>query len=165
MGVEQTVFSREEEFFREEYEDGVVLQGTVQSVKEKDGTLEVVLKNCETEDADGETLRSVLCYLNEDSEFPAVGEKIRVFGEGKAADPARNPGVFDHQLYCRAKGISGIIYADGYTGMGGKLLFPAGGQTFHVHAFSRDIFYPVSRRCVIDGKKMKVRTMLPPDAD
>lgn len=121
MGAEQTVFSREEEFFREEYEDGVVLQGTVQSVKEKDGTLEVVLKNCETEDADGETLRSVLCYLNEDSEFPAVGEKIRVFGEGKAADPARNPGVFDHQLYCRAKGISGIIYADGYTGMGGKL--------------------------------------------
>lgn len=120
MGAEQTVFSREEEFFREEYEDGVVLQGTVQSVKEKDGTLEVVLKNCETEDADGETLRSVLCYLNEDSEFPAVGEKIRVFGEGKAADPARNPGVFDHQLYCRAKGISGIIYADGYTGMGGK---------------------------------------------
>ena len=120
MGAEQTVFSREEEFFREEYEDGVVLQGTVQSVKEKDGTLEVVLKNCETEDADGETLRSVLCYLNEDSEFPAVGEKIRVFGEGKAADPARDPGVFDHQLYCRAKGISGIIYADGYTGMGGK---------------------------------------------
>lgn len=120
MGAEQTVFSREEEFFREEYEDGVVLQGTVQSVKEKDGTLEVVLKNCETEDADGETLRSVLCYLNEDSEFPAVGEKIRVFGEGKAADPARNPGVFDHQLYCRAKGISGIIYTDGYTGMGGK---------------------------------------------
>ena len=120
MGAEQTVFSREEEFFREEYEDGGVLQGTVQSVKEKDGTLEVVLKNCETEDADGETLRSVLCYLNEDSEFPAVGEKIRVFGEGKAADPARNPGVFDHQLYCRAKGISGIIYADGYTGMGGK---------------------------------------------
>lgn len=120
MGAEQTVFSREEEFFREEYEDGVVLQGTVQSVKEKDGTLEVVLKNCETEDADGETLRSVLCYLNADSEFPAVGEKIRVFGEGKAADPARNPGVFDHQLYCRAKGISGIIYADGYTGMGGK---------------------------------------------
>ncbi len=120
MGAEQTVFSREEEFFWEEYEDGVVLQGTVQSVKEKDGTLEVVLKNCETEDADGETLRSVLCYLNEDSEFPAVGEKIRVFGEGKAADPARNPGVFDHQLYCRAKGISGIIYADGYTGMGGK---------------------------------------------
>ena len=120
MGAEQTVFSREEEFFREEYEDGVGLQGTVQSVKEKDGTLEVVLKNCETEDADGETLRSVLCYLNEDSEFPAVGEKIRVFGEGKAADPARNPGVFDHQLYCRAKGISGIIYADGYTGMGGK---------------------------------------------
>ena len=120
MGAEQTVFSREEEFFREEYEDGVVLQGTVQSVKEKDGTLEVVLKNCETEDADGETLRSVLCYLNEDSEFPAVGEKIRVFGEGKTADPARNPGVFDHQLYCRAKGISGIIYADGYTGMGGK---------------------------------------------
>ena len=121
MGAEQTVFSREEEFFWEEYEDGVVLQGTVQSVKEKDGTLEVVLKNCETEDADGETLRSVLCYLNEDSEFPAVGEKIRVFGEGKAADPARNPGVFDHQLYCRAKGISGIIYADGYTGMGGKV--------------------------------------------
>nr|WP_182432950.1 DNA internalization-related competence protein ComEC/Rec2 [Clostridium sp. AM30-24] len=120
MGAEQTVFSREEEFFWEEYEDGVVLQGIVQSVKEKDGTLEVVLKNCETEDADGETLRSVLCYLNEDSEFPAVGEKIRVFGEGKAADPARNPGVFDHQLYCRAKGISGIIYADGYTGMGGK---------------------------------------------
>ena len=121
MGVEQALFRQEEEFFREEYEDGVILQGFVQSVKEKDGTLEVVLKNCETEDADGETLRSVLCYLNEDSEFPAVGEKIRVFGEGKAADPARNPGVFDHQLYCRAKGISGIIYADGYTGMGGKV--------------------------------------------
>ena len=120
MGAEQALFRQEEEFFREEYEDGVILQGFVQSVKEKDGTLEVVLKNCETEDADGETLRSVLCYLNEDSEFPAVGEKIRVFGEGKAADPARNPGVFDHQLYCRAKGISGIIYADGYTGMGGK---------------------------------------------
>mgnify|MGYP000409335218 CR=1 FL=1 len=72
MGAEQAVFSREEGFLREEHEDGVVLQGTVQSVKEKDGTLEVVLKNCETEDADGETLRSVLCYLNEDSEFPAV---------------------------------------------------------------------------------------------
>ena len=120
MGAEQALFRQEEEFFREEYEDGVVLQGTVQSVKEKDGTLEIVLKNCETEDTDGETLRSVLCYLNEDSEFPAVGEKIRVFGEGKAADPARNPGVFDHRLYCRAKGISGIIYADGYARVGGK---------------------------------------------
>lgn len=120
MGAEQALFRQEEEFFREEHKDGVIIQGFVQSVKEKDGTLEIVLKNCETEDADGETLRSVLCYLNEDSEFPAVGEKIRVFGEGKTADPARNPGVFDHQLYCRAKGISGIIYADGYTGMGGK---------------------------------------------
>lgn len=120
MGAEQALFRQEEEFFREEHKDGVILQGFVQSVKEKDGTLEIVLKNCETEDAGGETLRNVLCYLNEDSEFPAVGEKIRVFGEGKAADPARNPGVFDHRLYCRAKGISGIIYADGYIGMGGK---------------------------------------------
>ena len=120
MGAEQAVFRQEEEFFREEHEDGVILQGIVQSVKEKDGTLEVVLKNCVAEDADGETLRSVLCYLNEESEFPAVGEKIRVFGEGKAADPARNPGVFDHRLYCRAKGISGIIYADGYARVGGK---------------------------------------------
>ncbi len=120
MGAEQAFFRQEEEFFREEHEDGVILQGIVQSVKEKDGTLEVVLKNCVAEDADGETLRSVLCYLNEESEFPAVGEKIRVFGEGKAADPARNPGVFDHRLYCRAKGISGIIYADGYARVGGK---------------------------------------------
>ena len=120
MGAEQAFFRQEEEFFREEHEDGVILQGIVQSVKEKDETLEVVLKNCVAEDADGETLRSVLCYLNEDSEFPAVGEKICVFGEGKAADPARNPGVFDHRLYCRAKGISGIIYADGYARVGGK---------------------------------------------
>ena len=68
MGAEQAVFSREEGFFREEHEDGVVLQGTVQSVKEKDGTLEVVLRDCAMEGKDGESgekLRRVLCYLDE----------------------------------------------------------------------------------------------------
>ena len=63
MGAEQAVFSREEGFFREEHEDGVVLQGTVQSVKEKDGTLEVVLRDCAMEGKDGESgekLRRVL---------------------------------------------------------------------------------------------------------
>ena len=55
MGAEQAVFSREEGFFREEHEDGVVLQGTVQSVKEKDGTLEVVLRDCAMEGNDGES--------------------------------------------------------------------------------------------------------------
>ena len=67
MGAEQAVFSREEGFFREEHEDGVVLQGTVQSVKEKDGTLEVVLRDCAMEGKDGESgekLRRVLCYLD-----------------------------------------------------------------------------------------------------
>ena len=107
MGAEQAVFSREEGFFREEHEDGVVLQGTVQSVKEKDGTLEVALRDCAMEGKDGESgekLRRVLCYLDvnktgeaaeavsKQKPSPAVGEKIRVFGEGKTADPARNPG-------------------------------------------------------------------------
>jgi len=166
MGAEQAVFLREEGFFAEEQEDGVVLHGTVQSVKEKDGTLEVVLKNCAVEGEDGEAgekFRRVLCYLDvneaeksaeefskpkssetgtngifetkeqpwrsvwnwfvqgRDLEVPAVGEKIRVFGEGKAADPARNPGVFDYRLYCRSRGISGIVYAEGYTVTGGKV--------------------------------------------
>lgn len=134
MEAEQAVFLREEGFFQKEHEDGVVLHGIVQSVKEKDGTLEVVLKRCVAEGAGGERFRNVLCCLdmNEeenlelsvqklDSETLAVGKKIRVFGEGKAADPARNPGVFDYQLYCRSKGISGIVYADGYTVTGGKV--------------------------------------------
>ena len=166
MGAEQAVFLREEGFFAEEQEDGVVLHGMVQSMKEKDGTLEVVLKKCAVEGKDGETgekFRRVLCYLDvdeaeksaeefskqkpsetgtngifetkgqpwkgvwnwfvqgRDSEVPAVGEKIRVFGEGKAVDPARNPGVFDYRLYCRSRGISGIVYAEGYTVTGGKV--------------------------------------------
>lgn len=90
MGAEQAVFSREEGFFREEHEDGVVLQGTVQSVKEKDGTLEVVLRDCAMEGKDGESgekLRRVLCYLDvnktgeaaealsKQKPSPAVGEK------------------------------------------------------------------------------------------
>ena len=58
MGAEQAVFSREEGFFREEHEDGVVLQGTVQSVKEKDGTLEVVLRDCAMEGKMGSLVRS-----------------------------------------------------------------------------------------------------------
>lgn len=165
MGMEQAIFLRKEGFFQEEHEDGVVIQGIVQSVKEKDGTLEVVLKNCEAEGADeeaGKKFRRVLCYLDVDEgeksaeefskqkpsetgisgisrakdqpwngiwnwfteehdlEVPAIGEKIRVFGEGKADDPARNPGVFDYRLYCRSRGISGIVYADGYTVTGGK---------------------------------------------
>jgi len=166
MGAEQAVFLREEGFFAEEQEDGVVFHGTVQSVKEKDGTLEVVLRDCAMEGEvgeSGEKFRRVLCYLDvneaeksseefskqkpsetgtndffetkeqpwrsvwnwfvqgRDLEGPAVGEKIRVFGEGKAADPARNPGVFDYRLYCRSKGISGIVYAEGYAVTGGKV--------------------------------------------
>ncbi len=193
MGAEQVVFLREEGFFQGEREDGVVIQGIVQSVKEKDGTLEVVLKNCEAEGADeeaGEKFRRVLCYLDVDEgeksaeefskqkpsetgisgisrakdqpwngiwnwftkerdlEVPAIGEKIRVFGEGKAADPARNPGVFDYRLYCRSRGISGIVYADGYTVTGGK-----------VHVFS-DSLYRI-RRCLSDRLKA---IALPEDA-
>lgn len=190
MGAEQAVFLREEGFFAEEHEEGVVLHGTVQSVKEKDGTLEVLLKNCAAEGADGEKFRRVLCYLEvdeeeksaggipkqkrsetgtngsfrakkqflvsvwnwnrqgRDPELPAVVEKIRVFGEGKAADPARNPGGFDYQLYCRSKGISGIVYADGYTVTGGK-----------VHVFS-DSLYRI-RRLLSDRLKM---IALPEDA-
>ena len=163
MGAEQAVFSREEGFFREEHEDGVVLQGTVQSVKEKDGTLEVVLRDCAMEGKDGESgekLRRVLCYLDvnktgeaaeavsKQKPSPAVGEKIRVFGEGKAADPARNPGAFDYRLYCRSRGISGIIYVEGYTVTGGK-----------VHVFS-DSLYRI-RRCLSERLKA---IALPEDA-
>lgn len=163
MGAEQAVFSREEGFFREEHEDGVVLQGTVQSVKEKDGTLEVVLRDCAMEGKDGESgekLRRVLCYLDvnktgeaaeavsKQKPLPAVGEKIRVFGEGKAADPARNPGAFDYRLYCRSRGISGIIYVEGYTVTGGK-----------VHVFS-DSLYRI-RRCFSEQLKA---IALPEDA-
>ena len=163
MGAEQAVFSREEGFFREEHEDGVVLQGTVQSVKEKDGTLEVVLRDCAMEGKDGESgekLRRVLCYLDvnktgeaaeavsKQKPSPAVGEKIRVFGEGKTADPARNPGAFDYRLYCRSRGISGIIYAEGYTVTGGK-----------VHVFS-DSLYRI-RRCLSERLKA---IALPEDA-
>ncbi len=163
MGAEQAVFSREEGFFREEHEDGVVLQGTVQSVKEKDGTLEVVLRDCAMEGKDGESgekLRRVLCYLDvnktgeaaeavsKQKPSPAVGEKIRVFGEGKATDPARNPGAFDYRLYCRSRGISGIIYVEGYTVTGGK-----------VHVFS-DSLYRI-RRCFSEQLKA---IALPEDA-
>lgn len=163
MGAEQAVFSREEGFFREEHEDGVVLQGTVQSVKEKDGTLEVVLRDCAMEGKDGESgekLRRVLCYLDvnktgeaaeavsKQNPSPAVGEKIRVFGEGKAADPARNPGAFDYRLYCRSRGISGIIYVEGYTVTGGK-----------VHVFP-DSLYRI-RRCLSERLKA---IALPEDA-
>lgn len=163
MGAEQAVFSREEGFFREEHEDGVVLQGTVQSVKEKDGTLEVVLRDCAMEGKDGESgekLRRVLCYLDvnktgeaaeavsKQKPSPVVGEKIRVFGEGKAADPARNPGAFDYRLYCRSRGISGIIYAEGYTVTGGK-----------VHVFP-DSLYRI-RRCLSERLKA---IALPEDA-
>ena len=163
MGAEQAVFSREEGFFREEHEDGVVLQGTVQSVKEKDGTLEVVLRDCAMEGKDGESgekLRRVLCYLDvnktgeaaeavsKQKPSPAVGEKIRVFGEGKAADPVRNPGAFDYRLYCRSRGISGIIYVEGYTVTGGK-----------VHVFS-DSLYRI-RRCLSERLKA---IALPEDA-
>ncbi len=190
MGMEQTVFLREEGFFSEEHEEGVVLHGAVQSVKEKDGTLEVVLKNCAVEGAGGERFRSVLCYLDVDEkeksteeiskqklsetgtngifetkeqpwkrawdwpvqgcdlEVPAVGEKLRVFGEGKAADLARNPGVFDYRLYCRSRGISGIVYADGYTVTSGK-----------VHVFS-DSLYRIRRQL---SERLKL-IALPEDA-
>lgn len=114
----------------------MVLNGTVRSVKEKDGTLEVVLGDCTSEEENGGLVgrfRRVLCYLeiveaetNEsesvgwNSESLSAGKRIRVFGEGKAADPARNPGGFDYRLYCRSRGISGIVYADGYAVTGGK---------------------------------------------
>ena len=78
----------------------------------------------------------------------AVGGKSRVFGEGKAADPARNPGVFDYRLYCRSRGISGIIYAQEYTVTGGK-----------VHVFS-DSLYRI-RRCFSEQLKA---IALPEDA-
>ena len=114
MEAEQAAFLREEGFFLEEQEDGVVLNGTVRSVKEKDGTLEVVLGDCTSEEENGGLVgrfRRVLCYLeiveaetNEsesvgwNSESLSAGKRIRVFGEGKAADPARNPGGFDYRL-------------------------------------------------------------------
>ena len=69
MGAEQAVFSREEGFFREEHEDGVVLQGTVQSVKEKDGTLEVVLRDCAMEGKDGE---SGFCFETASAASPVL---------------------------------------------------------------------------------------------
>ena len=66
MGGRAGGFSRKRRF-REEHEDGVVLRGTVQSVKEKDGTLEVVLRGLPMEEEDGESgekLPKVLCYLD-----------------------------------------------------------------------------------------------------
>ena len=175
MRAEQAAFFREEAFFAAEHEDGVVLNGTVQSVKETDGTLEIVLRDCVAEEINGESgekFRRVLCYLDDveaeekeqeaspqrisetgtggenkisgiwnpgrkgiwsrtlqeqDRELPAAGKKLRVFGEGKAADPARNPGMFDYRLYCRSRGISGILYADGYTVTGGRIHIVADG--------------------------------------
>ena len=44
--------------FREEHENGVVLQGTVQSVKEKDGTLEVALRTAQWKAKMGSLVRS-----------------------------------------------------------------------------------------------------------
>ncbi|MFR8017818.1 MAG: DNA internalization-related competence protein ComEC/Rec2 [Clostridiaceae bacterium] len=57
-------------------------------------------------------------------------------------------GAFDYRLYCRSRGISGIIYAEGYTVTGGK-----------VHVFS-DSLYRI-RRCFSERLKA---IALPEDA-
>lgn len=75
----------------------MVLNGTVRSVKEKDGTLEVVLGDCTSEEENGGLVgrfRRVLCYLEiveaetmkvwDGIQSHFLQEKDRVFGEGKA---------------------------------------------------------------------------------
>lgn len=131
-------------------------------MKEKDGTLEVVLRDCAMEGKDGESgekLRRVLCYLDvnktgeaaeavsKQKPSPAVGEKIRVFGEGKAADPARNPGALITVCIAGPRNFR-VIYVEGYTVTGGK-----------VHVFS-DSLYRI-RRCFSERLKA---IALPEDA-
>ena len=89
MRAEQAAFFREEAFFAAEHEDGVVLNGTVQSVKETDGTLEIVLRDCVAEEINGESgekFRRVLCYLDdveaEEKEQEASPQRISETGTG-----------------------------------------------------------------------------------
>lgn len=57
------------------------------------------------------SLRRIYCYVDSVPEMK-IGRRVLMSGEGEAAEPARNPGGFDFRLYCRARGVSGLLYGD-----------------------------------------------------
>ena len=113
-------------FIRMEYEEWKVLreeavssgwkgscvrvEGIVGEISESGYGYRLTLRCCagEQDTAPGR----IYCYTENPDPGLKIGMRILAEGEGEAPEPAGNPGGFDYRLFCRARGITGILYGE-----------------------------------------------------
>lgn len=127
MEYEERRAEREEKAAGEWENGDVRVIGTVEEIEEREKGFRILLGSCACEAEEGP--RKVYCYVEEDAAARMQtgsadgsadigktrlrpGMRILAEGRGKAPEPARNPGSFDYRLYCRARGITGILYGE-----------------------------------------------------
>ena len=112
MEYEERRAEREEKAAGEWENGDVRVIGTVEEIEEREKGFRILLGSCVCEAEEGP--RKVYCYVEEDIGKTRLrpGMRILAEGRGKAPEPARNPGSFDYRLYCRARGITGILYGE-----------------------------------------------------
>lgn len=100
---------RTEEAVVQEWEGGTVaVTGEILEISETESGFRILLGGCQGK---GKKIRKMYCYTDT-ADCVKIGMKVRVVGNAKTADPDRNPGSFDYRLYCRSKGICGILYGE-----------------------------------------------------
>ncbi len=124
-GRQAESLERQEQWFREREEDGgeIYVAGELERLERTDTGWEIWLGKIQEIQPEGErepepfAPRRLLVRadsLEPGEEAFAIGAEIRVRGQVKSLESARNPGEFDYRLYLLSRGISGqISWAEG----------------------------------------------------
>ena len=113
MEYEEWTFKTEHGMILNKEGFDVWMTGQAIEIKKVDQGAQILLSGCEwAEDKeDKERIRKMYVYTDAIEKLH-LGASLMVQGTCKIPEPDRNPGEFDYQQYCRAKGIAGIFYAD-----------------------------------------------------
>ena len=86
------------------------VSGTLSNIEETENGWRLTLRDCRVGEREW-PVRRMFCYTDT-AEGLKIGQRLLAGGTVEAAGAARNPGGFDYRLYCRGKGIGGLVYAE-----------------------------------------------------
>lgn len=117
MGCERARTGKEMAVMESLEGKALLVEGVVEEISDRETGTRLLLSECTVKEGreNPEVIhggpKRIYVYADGGQELK-IGMRVRAAGEGKAPESGRNPGAFDHRLYCKSKGICGLFYGE-----------------------------------------------------